>query len=274
MSDNERPPNRRLMVVVYPPDTHLDCSRASSNGMRGNVRDDRDNSLIGQAELFDVPDRYADGYHDGYDHRSHDDEFRRHVTDLLVREVALFVGDLAYAAAARGFATARPHINAWVRQRVNKLRSRSPRVVAADLPEAQKTSPEHAPPRPAAATAGHHRVDPVLRANQGDACANAALERISARAAEVHGMATHYAADLPAADAADEAMRQAVAAAAPGLAAAALQLIASDEALGLTPEQQMYMRERAAELDLSVVEDLTGAHTMLAEVVALQRLGM
>ncbi|MGM9348146.1 hypothetical protein [Streptomyces salinarius] len=92
-------------------------------------------------------------------------------------------------------------------------------------------------------------------------------------------MAARYAADLPAADAADEAMRQAVAAAAaaaaaaPGLAAAALQLIASDEALGLTPEQQMYMWERAAELDLSVVEDLTGTHTTPAEGVTLQSLG-
>ncbi|MFD5453611.1 hypothetical protein [Streptomyces olivaceus] len=274
MSDNERPPNRRLVEAVYPAGTHLDYSRASSNGMRGNVRDDRDNSLIGQAELFDAPDRYADGYHDGYDHRSHDDEFRRHVADLVVREVALFLGDLAYAAAARGFATARPRVNAWVRQRVDKLRSRSPRAAAATLPEpAQETAPEHAPPRPAAATAGHHQVDPVLRADQGDACANAALERISARAVEVHGMAARYAADLPAADAADEAMRQAVAAAAPGLAAAALQLIASDEELGLTPEQQMYMWKRAAELDLAVVEDLTGAHTMPAKVVARQRLG-
>ncbi|WP_326790471.1 hypothetical protein [Streptomyces sp. NBC_00151] len=53
-----------------------------------------------------------------------------------------------------------------------------------------------------------------------------------------------------------------MAAAAPGLAAAALQLIASDEALGLTHEQQKYLRERAAELDLAVVEDLTGAHIM------------
>lgn len=274
MSDNERPPNRRLVEAVYPAGTHLDYSRASSNGMRGNVRDDRDNSLIGQAELFDAPDRYADGYYDGYDHRSHDDEFLRYLADLLAREVVQWLGDLAYDAAARGFATARPRVNAWVRQRVDKLRSRSPRGAAATLPKpAQESGPEHAPPRPAAATAGHHRVDPVLRADQGDACANAALERISARAVEVHGMAARYAADLPAADAADEAMRQAVAAAAPGLAAAALQLIASDEALGLTPEQQMYMWERAAELDLAVVEDLTGTHTMPAEDVALQSLG-
>ncbi|MFC7840001.1 hypothetical protein [Streptomyces sp. NPDC057382] len=274
MSDNERPPNRGLVEAVYPAGTHLDHSRASSNGMRGNVRDDRDNLLIGQAELFDVPDRYAAGYQDGYDHRSHDDEFLRYLTDLLAREVVQWLGDLAYDAAARGFATARPRVNAWVRQRVDKLRSRSPRGAAATHPEpAQESGPEHVLPRPAAATTGHHRVDPVLRADQGDACANAALERISARAVEVHGMAARYAADLPAADAADEAMRQAVAAAAPGLAAAALQLIASDETLGLTPEQQMYMWERAAELDLAVVEDLTGTHTTPAEDVTLQSLG-
>ncbi|WP_143652206.1 hypothetical protein [Streptomyces sp. 13-12-16] len=278
MSDNEQPPNRRLVEAVYPAGTHLDYSRASSNGMRGNVRDDRDNSLIGQAELFDAPDRYADGYHDGYhdgyDHRSHDGEFRRYLIDALAREVTHLLGDLVYAAAAHGIDAARPRINAWVRHRVDKLRSRSPRVAAAALPEpSQEPGPEHAPPRPAAVTAGHQRVDPVLRADQGDACANAALERISARAVEVHGMAAHYAADLPAADAADEAMRQAVAAAAPGLAAAALQLIASDEALGLTSEQQMYMWERAAELDLAVVEDLTGTHTMPAEVVAPQPFG-
>ncbi|MFJ6837337.1 hypothetical protein [Streptomyces sp. NPDC091209] len=262
MSDNERPPNRRFVEGVYPAGTHLDYSRASSNGMRGTVRDDRDNSLIGQAELFDVSDRYAGGLQDGYDHRSHDDKFLRHLADIIVREVAHRLGDLAYGAAARGFAAARPHVKAWVRQRVDKLRSRSPRGAAATLPEpAHETGPEHAPPRPAAATAGHHLVDPVLRADQGDACANAALERISARAVEVHGMAAHYAADLPATDAADAAMCQAVAAAAPGLAAAAIQLIASDEALGLTLEQH-YLWERAAELDLAVVEDLTGAHIM------------
>ncbi|MFF4803879.1 hypothetical protein ACFY1U_36800 [Streptomyces sp. NPDC001351] len=48
--------------------------------------------------------------------------------------------------------------------------------------------------------------------------------------------------------------------------AAALQVIASDEALGLPPEQQTYVWERAAELDLAVVKDFAGAHTMPAEV--------
>jgi hypothetical protein len=35
----------------------------------------------------------------------------------------------------------------------------------------------------------------------------------------------------------------------------------------------MYMWERAAELDLAVVEDLTGTHTTPAEDVTLQSLG-
>ncbi|MGW3715576.1 hypothetical protein ACWD8L_00325 [Streptomyces sp. NPDC005133] len=264
MTDNQRPLNRRLVEAVYPAGTHLDYSRASSNGMRGNVRDDRDNSLIGQAELFDAPDRYADGYHDGYDHRSHDDEFRRYLADVLAREVVRPIMDAAWAAAARGITAARPHVNAWVRQRVDKLRRRTPKATAAAPHKlVQESGPEHAPSRSAAATAGgHQRVDPVLRADHGDACANAAMERIIARVVEVHGLAAHYAADLPAGDAADAAMRQAMAAAAPALAAATLQLISSDDALGLTPEQRMYMLERAAELDLAVVEDLTGANTM------------
>ncbi|MDX2748292.1 hypothetical protein [Streptomyces sp. NRRL_B-2557] len=117
MTDSQRPPNRRLVEAVYPAGTHLGYSRASSNGMRGTVRDDQDNSLIGQAELFDAPDRYAYGYHDGYDHRSHDDEFRHYLAEVLAPEVARLVMNAAWVAAARGIATARPHVNAWVRQR-------------------------------------------------------------------------------------------------------------------------------------------------------------
>lgn len=45
-----------------------------------------------------------------------------------------------------------------------------------------------------------------------------------------------------------------------GFAAAALQRIATDPQLGLTDEQYLYLREQAGEMDLSVVEDLTGAN--------------
>ncbi|MFD6185480.1 hypothetical protein [Streptomyces goshikiensis] len=68
----------------------------------------------------------------------------------------------------------------------------------------------------------------------------------------------HYAAGQPAADVAGEALRQALAAAAPGYVAAALERLAFDEVLGLTPAQQMRLRDRAVELDARVVEDLTG----------------
>jgi hypothetical protein len=59
-------------------------------------------------------------------------------------------------------------------------------------------------------------------------------------------------------------MRQALAAAAPGYVAAALERLAFDEALGLTPAQQMRLWDRAAELDPGVVEDLTGVNVPLA----------
>lgn len=136
----------------------------------------------------------------------------------------------------------------------------------------QETDPKRAPSQSAGPTAGgHQRVDPVLRADHGDACADAPMERIIARAVEVHDLATRYAAGLSAADAADTAMRQAVVAASPGLAAATLQRISSDAALGLTPEQQRYMLERAAELDLAVVEGLTSTNTTPAHGVERQQ---
>ncbi|WP_143661881.1 hypothetical protein [Streptomyces glaucescens] len=66
MSNYHRPqPNRKFMLVEFPAGTHLDRSRASSGGMRGTARDDRDNSLVAQAELFDADDRYDEGYRDG-----------------------------------------------------------------------------------------------------------------------------------------------------------------------------------------------------------------
>ncbi|WP_097868535.1 hypothetical protein [Streptomyces sp. rh34] len=59
-------------------------------------------------------------------------------------------------------------------------------------------------------------------------------------------------------------MRRALAAAAPGYVAAALERLAFDDELGLTPAQQKRLRGCAAELDPGVVEDLTGANAPLA----------
>ena len=62
MSNYQRPqPNRKLMLVEFPAGTHLDRSRASSGGMRGTARDDRDNSLVAQAELFDADKPVEEG---------------------------------------------------------------------------------------------------------------------------------------------------------------------------------------------------------------------
>ncbi|MFI5705169.1 hypothetical protein ACIA78_34665 [Streptomyces xanthochromogenes] len=68
----------------------------------------------------------------------------------------------------------------------------------------------------------------------------------------------HYAAGQSAADVDGEAQRQALVSAAPGYVAAAIERIAFDGALGLTPTQQVLLRDRAVELDARVVEDLTG----------------
>ncbi|MFD8263393.1 hypothetical protein ACFV19_31835 [Streptomyces griseoluteus] len=108
------------------------------------------------------------------------------------------------------------------------------------------------------------QVDLVLRADQGDASVQAAMERINTRAAETYGIAAHYSPGLPAANVVSEAVRQALAAAAPGYIDAALERLAFDDELGLTPAQQMRLRDRAAELDPGVVEDLTGANAPLA----------
>jgi hypothetical protein len=55
-------------------------------------------------------------------------------------------------------------------------------------------------------------------------------------------------------------MGMALAAVAPGFAAAALTRISEDPALGLTAAQRMYLGDLAADLDLDVVEYLTGAN--------------
>ncbi|MFJ7961590.1 hypothetical protein ACIQ62_35385 [Streptomyces sp. NPDC096319] len=57
-------------------------------------------------------------------------------------------------------------------------------------------------------------------------------------------------------------MRQALAAAAPGYVAAALERLAFDDALSLPPAQQMLLLDRAAELNPGVVDDLAGAKAL------------
>ncbi|MFE4057819.1 hypothetical protein ACFXP3_16230 [Streptomyces sp. NPDC059096] len=116
----------------------------------------------------------------------------------------------------------------------------------------------------AAALDGRDQVDLVLCAVQGDTNVQAVLERIDTRAFETYGIAAHYSAGLPVADIVGEVMRRALAAAAPGYVAAALERLVFDDELGLAPAQQMRLRDRAAEFDSGVVEDLTDANAPLA----------
>lgn len=254
MSNYQRPrPNCKLVLAVYPAGTHLDRSRASSGGMRGTARSDLDNSLVAQAELFDADDRYDDGYRDA-------------LRSLLVNCATNIAVDVAHAVTVAALEAATSYLKDGARRFKEKLRRTPKSTLAAEAVQ------EAAPERPTAsglrlvtaAADGREQVDLVLRADQGDANGQAALERINTRAVETYGIAAHYAAGLPAVDVASEAMRQALAAAAPGYVAAALERLAFDEALGLTPAQQMRLWDRAAELDPGVVEDLTGVNAPLA----------
>lgn len=253
MSNYQRPqPNRKFMLVEFPAGTHLDRSRASSGGMRGTARDDRDNSLVAQAELFDADDRYDDGYRNG-------------LRNLLVNCATNIAVDVAHIVTVAALEAATPYIKDGARRFKEKLR-RTPKntPAAAAVQEAAPERPTASGLRPVTAAAdSRDQVDLVLRADQGDANAQAALERMNTRAVETYGIAAHYAAGLPAADVAGEAMRQALAAAAPGYVAAALERLAFDDALGLPPAQRVRLLHRAAELDPGVIEDLTGANTPL-----------
>ncbi|MFE0777985.1 hypothetical protein [Streptomyces sp. NPDC058861] len=190
MSNYQRPqPNRKLMLVEFPAGTHLDRSRASSGGMRGTARDDRDNSLVAQAELFDADDRYDEGYRDGLRNL-----FVNCATDIAV-EVARTVTVAAVEVAT-------PYLKDGARRFKEKLRRRPKDTPAAEV--VQEVAPERPTAsglRPETAAAnGRDQVDLVLRADQGDANVQAALERINTRAAETYGIAAHYSAGLPAAD--------------------------------------------------------------------------
>ncbi|MGW4272692.1 hypothetical protein ACWEGQ_10060 [Streptomyces seoulensis] len=254
MSNYQRQqPNRKFMLVEFPAGTHLDRSRVSSGGMRGTARDDRDNSLVAQAELFDADDRYDEGYKDGL----------RNLLLNCATDIAVEVTRIVTAAAVEAAA---PYLKDGARRFKEKLRRRPKDTPAAEVvQEAAPERPTTSGLRPVTAAAnGRDQVDLVLRADPGDTNVQAALERINTRAAETYGISAHYSAGLPAADVASEAMRQALAAAAPGYIAAALERLAFDDELGLTPAQQMRLRDRAVELDPGVLEDLTGANAPLA----------
>lgn len=111
--------------------------------------------------------------------------------------------------------------------------------------------------------------NPVLRFEPvDDPLATLALRELTERAWVSYGIALHYQPRHDEAAATMEAMGNALQSVSQGFAAAALLRIAGDPRLGLTIEQYEYLHERAAELDLSVVEDLTGANGEGAETSA------
>ncbi|MFJ8478356.1 hypothetical protein [Kitasatospora sp. NPDC094011] len=97
---------------------------------------------------------------------------------------------------------------------------------------------------------GDRRADPL------DGLAHQALVH---RAADAFEIALHYQGACTA-EARQEALRNALATAAPGLVAAAVVRVADDPGLGLTIEQREYLTDIAAGLDLDTVEDLFGAN--------------
>ncbi|MFJ4680490.1 hypothetical protein [Kitasatospora sp. NPDC088783] len=106
------------------------------------------------------------------------------------------------------------------------------------------------PANPRRADLGLNHTDPLQRLAQSG---------VHATAVEAFETALHLQSSGHGPQARSEALHNALAAAAPGVVAAALFHLAYDLALGLAPEQRLYLHEVAAELDLRVVEDLSGA---------------
>ncbi|MGK5546690.1 hypothetical protein ACSNOH_18450 [Streptomyces sp. URMC 127] len=86
-----------------------------------------------------------------------------------------------------------------------------------------------------------------------------AYDAIADRATEAFEIALHYQSDRSP-ESCREALHNALAVAASGFVAAGLMSLSEDPGLALTPEQEEFITDRARELDLDVVENLTGAN--------------
>ncbi|MFI9311313.1 hypothetical protein [Streptomyces triculaminicus] len=91
-----------------------------------------------------------------------------------------------------------------------------------------------------------------------------AYDAIADRANEAFEIALHYQGDRGP-ESCREALHNALAVAASGFVAAGLMGLAEDPGLALTPEQEEFITDRARELALDVVENLTGANGIGAD---------
>ncbi|MET8704341.1 hypothetical protein ABZW10_36630 [Kitasatospora sp. NPDC004723] len=115
-----------------------------------------------------------------------------------------------------------------------------------------------------ATAAGDARTRPARRprtlgCDHADPLDHLAYQNVFDHAAEALEISLHYQDDYSE-RARAQALHNALAAAGPGIAAAALLRVADDPALGLDPDQWEHLHLIAAELDLRVVEDLGGAN--------------
>ncbi|MFB8236253.1 hypothetical protein ACFC58_06835 [Kitasatospora purpeofusca] len=132
-------------------------------------------------------------------------------------------------------------------------------VLAADLEDAARAG---ATATKAADARALTRARPrfVLGADDSDPLDRLALASVLTQAYEAFDIALHYQGDDGEAEGRTEALRNAFAVAFPAAAAAALLRASYDPALGLDLEQWEHLQEVAAELDLCLVENLTGAN--------------
>ncbi|MFJ2781521.1 hypothetical protein [Kitasatospora sp. NPDC087315] len=108
------------------------------------------------------------------------------------------------------------------------------------------------------------RFLPMLGDRRADPLDHLAYDALAQRAGDAFEIALHYQGACTR-EARQEALHNALAAAAPGLVAAALVRLADDPELGLTIEQREYLTNLATGLDLDTVEDLFGANGAGAE---------
>lgn len=91
----------KLVRAVYPEGTHLDVSRTTSGALRGTVRDDETNELVGHAELHEVDDFGHEYQFDGDSDAESDSEIGLAGVLAGLAIVGLSLGAIAVAGSVR-----------------------------------------------------------------------------------------------------------------------------------------------------------------------------